>query len=141
MTSPVERTLAHAREELSLIVEKAERWQPFWVGSVTAATLEDGRTVDSGMLSQGGQRIDLFNCFDAVGVDPLGVVYWIQVCGDGEAAARIRKLRAHPVVARLCSRSEHRCEVWMWAKRGAAGKRKLWTLKRIRLEAEAEVTV
>jgi hypothetical protein len=77
-------------------------------------------------------RQDLFQFIDVLALGD-GQTFAIQTCsGEGGApAARRAKIEALPTLAEVI-RSGWSVEVWSWAKRGARGKRKLWTLKRER---------
>ena len=78
-------------------------------------------------IPQAKRRIDLFGCIDVVALDgnPLG----IQACAGSSHAARRAKAIAEPRL-QLWLDAGCRFEVWSWTKKGKAGKRKLWTLRR-----------
>lgn len=75
------------------------------------------------------KKYDLFGCIDYLALDSKTGVLGIQATTNAHAAARIQKCRA--TIPPLWFVGGNRLEVWDWAKRGPAGKRKLWTLKRI----------
>ena len=74
-------------------------------------------------------RQDLFGCIDLIVLDgePGGVI-GVQVTSGGAHAARVTKSLEEPRL-RTWLEAPARFEVWSFAKRGAAGKRKLWTLR------------
>lgn len=105
MTTPTQRTLAHARE-IGFQVQVVERW-----------------------CAYSRKRIDLFGVIDIVACrDGVGVI-GIQACAGGSHAARRKKSMAEPRLA-VWLASGGRFELWSWAKQGARGKRKVWTLRR-----------
>jgi hypothetical protein len=67
---------------------------------------------------------------DLVSLDGQPGVLAIQACADngGAVAERVRKIEAAPICGPWL-RAGNRIEVWGWGKRGAAGKRKVWTLR------------
>jgi len=77
-------------------------------------------------------RQDLFGFIDLVVLDERQGVLALQVTADngGAVAARQAKIAALPASAAWL-RVGGRIEVWGWGKKGAAGKRKLWTLRRV----------
>ena len=76
------------------------------------------------------KRYDLFGCIDILAIHPeLEVILGVQACTTGDAAKRTTKALAEPML-RTWLEAGGRFEVWGWAKRGPAGKRKLWTLSR-----------
>lgn len=93
------------------------------------------------------KRVDLFGCFDIVAITPsrdsvihqhspcvvatlgeMGHIIGIQVTTGTNHAARIAKIKAEP---RMAAWAKAGGLVWVWsfAKRGAQGKRKTWTLR------------
>lgn len=120
-TSPNARTLAECRKR-GWIAQTVERpWNPH-----TKVTL------------------DLFGVIDIVAIEPpndeiLGGprIIGIQACSGGRSgadgrgsdhAARRAKILAEPR-AKQWVEAGGRLELWSWSKRGAAGSRKLWTLR------------
>lgn len=74
---------------------------------------------------------DLFGFVDVVALDGARTVA-IQ-CTDGTSVAkRVAKMRGERAaeLERVIAAGWH-VEVWGWAKRGARGKRKMWTLREI----------
>lgn len=73
-------------------------------------------------------RQDLFGFCDVIAVEPgqPGVLL-VQACMVGDQSKRLAKVRTEPRV-RPCLDAQNRVAVFAWAKRGARGKRKLWTL-------------
>lgn len=91
-----------------------EKWQSFF-----------GRKSRKGTR---GVRVDLFNLWDLVAVKPgeKGVT-GVQCClGNGDKAAHIKKMIANPVL-KIWLDAGNPGIIHSWAKRGKAGKRKLWT--------------
>lgn len=104
--SPTQRALAFCRKE-GWTAQVVERWNPY-----------------------ARVRQDLFGVIDIVVLDgrpggPLGV----QVTSGSGHSARVKKAMAEPRLAAWLD-APARFEVWSYSKRGAAGKRKLWTLRR-----------
>ena len=122
MTSPTARTLARC-EKLGLRAGIVERYRSFVVGRAPT-----GET-----LSRGGKKSDLFGFIDVLAFGD-GATYAIQTTVTGSASKRRDKIEAECADALAeVLRAGWLVEVWGWAKRGAVGKRKLWTLKRERL--------
>jgi hypothetical protein len=78
---------------------------------------------------------DLFGVIDVIAVTPDGII-GIQATGDhgGDMQRRVRKIVAEPRA--LVWLGAARLAVWGWGKRGAVGKRKLWTLREIEITKE-----
>jgi len=115
--SPTQRALAYCREH-GWTAQVVEKWVP-----------------------QARRRIDLLGCIDMVVLDgqgggPLGV----QVCAGSSHAARREKALEEPRL-RAWLAAPARFEVWSWSKRGARGKRKLWTLRREGIAVESGPTI
>ncbi len=74
-------------------------------------------------------RVDLYGFIDILAVHPKGELLAIQTCSGegGDPAARVTKILANETARLLVLHMN--IEVWSWARRGKAGKRKLWTLK------------
>lgn len=110
-SSPTQRTLANLRGRgyHCEIVEKWNQWSR--------------------------QRHDLFNMFDILALAPDGTLVGVQTTTTNHAAERVAKLRANPLLEVWCKKNG--ALVHGWAKRGARGKRKLWTLMEVDL-AKAE---
>lgn len=110
-TSPTQRTLAKLKA-LGFTAGIVEKWNQF-------ARI----------------RQDLFGFCDIVAMrEGVGTVL-IQACAGASHAARRDKVLAEPRAA-IAAKCGNRIEVWSWAKRGARGDRKLWTLNREDLTAQ-----
>lgn len=72
------------------------------------------------------QRIDLFGVIDIVAITPAGILR-IQACVGGDHAKRMKKALDEPRLHEWLKHAQF--AVWSWAKQGARGKRKLWTLR------------
>lgn len=70
---------------------------------------------------------DLFGVIDIVAICPTGILGIQATTGDNHAA-RVAKIADEPRVAQWLT-AGGQLEVWSWAKRGARGARKLWTLR------------
>lgn len=138
-TSPTARTLKLLRD-LGARAGVVERWN-FRLMK---------RQGPGPVLAQLLRRVDLFGWIDVVAVIPHRVairapsdvggfnlwtgLYGIQCTDGSSASARVKKLseldddNAQALTDWLDVGG--RLEVWSWAKRGAAGKRKLWTPRR-----------
>ncbi len=73
------------------------------------------------------KTFDLFGCIDIVALTDDGIM-GIQATSGNNHAARVAKILAEPLALKWVKRGGQ-FEVWSWAKRGDAGKRKLWTLR------------
>ncbi len=75
---------------------------------------------------------DLFGVLDIVAIVPPtespGYILGIQVTSGPNHAARIAKIAAEPRATKWLE-AGGRIEVWSYSKRGARGKRKVWTLR------------
>lgn len=101
--TPTARTLAECRRR-GWIAQVVEKWNP-----------------------HARIRQDLFGCIDVLAIAPSGLL-GIQACAGASHAARRTKALAEPRL-RAWLDAGARFEVWSWAKRGARGKRKTWTLR------------
>lgn len=80
------------------------------------------------------QRKDLFGFGDIIVLDDQFGSLLVQACVTSSAPKRVCKILEECTEAAIDWLSAgNRIEVWGWAKRGAAGKRKLWTLKSYRI--------
>ena len=80
-----------------------------------------------------GKRYDLFGFIDVIACYP-NCIAGLQVTSTGNMGARIKKImEERPEEAKDFLNSTGKIEVWGWAKRGKAGKRKLWTPKVIEI--------
>ena len=107
--TPTQRTLAWCRKQGGLVAV-VERWNPHVK-----------------------IRQDLFGFADLLWVKG-NYTTLIQVTSADNSAKRISKIKAEPRAAEWASSFTRRIEVHGWSKKGAAGKRKLWTLRRQRME-------
>jgi hypothetical protein len=77
----------------------------------------------------------LFGFGDVIALDGKPGSLLIQACITGDAPKRAKKILEECTEAAIEWLSAgNRIQVWGWAKRGARGKRKLWTLKRYSIE-------
>lgn len=110
-SGPASRSLKHLRDN-GYTAQVVERWNQF-----------------------ARVRQDLFGCIDIVAIkSDLNGVYGVQTTSTGNMSARVEKIKQEPIM-RLWLEAGNTLVVHGWAKRGKAGKRKLWTLK------EREVTL
>jgi hypothetical protein len=70
---------------------------------------------------------DLFGVIDIVALAGPRII-GIQVTSGSNHAARIAKIAAEPRARAWCE-AGGKIEVWSWSKRGAKGKRKVWTMR------------
>jgi hypothetical protein len=104
-TSPTARSLAECRKR-GWVAQVVERYNPH------AHVLQD-----------------LFGCIDIVAITDKGIMAIQATGGDGGVhAARVAKVLAEPRAKKWID-AGGRFEVWSWAMRGAAGTRKMWTLR------------
>jgi hypothetical protein len=109
--SPTQRTLKEARLR-GYEVQVVERWNP-----------------------HAKVRVDLFGVIDLVaitaaeqlGCEPMRIL-GIQACAGGSHATRRAKILAEPR-AKQWIEAGGLLSIWSWAKQGARGKRKTWTLR------------
>lgn len=101
--SPTQRTLAELRKQgfTACVVEK---WNP-----------------------HAKIRQDLFSFIDIVAMKPFEPLLAVQATSTGNIASRLTKI-ADTALSQDWISTGNRLEVWGWAKRGARGKRKVWTL-------------
>ena len=108
--TPTQRSLKHVRD-LGWEAQVVEKWQVI------------------PKHPAGGVRIDLFGVIDILCLVPnRGGVTGIQTTSGSNSAARRAKIEAEPRMIRWC-RAGNSLEIHAWAKRGARGKRKLWTCR------------
>ena len=81
-------------------------------------------------------RQDLFGIIDIVGVHPVKKeVIGIQACTDTGGQASKNKMKAESNKnLKIWLDSGCKFQIWAWAKRGKANKRKLWTLREVEVE-------
>lgn len=81
------------------------------------------------------RRIDAFGFGDLLVLDGQPGALLIQATGEtasGNVSTRVTKIRTECAdAARAWLAAGNRIQVWGWGKRGAAGKRKLWTLREV----------
>jgi hypothetical protein len=106
-SSPTQRTLAECRR-LGYQAAIVERWNP-----------------------HAKIRSDLYQFVDVLALGD-GATYAIQTTSTPHLADRKAKIEGLPTLAAVLA-SGWLVECWGWAKRGARGKRRLWTLRRERL--------
>lgn len=104
-TSPTVRSLALLRER-GYIAEVVERWNPY-----------------------ARVRQDLFNCIDIVALRN-GELLGVQTTTTANMGARVGKVLAEPAMKAWVDAGGS-LVVHGWAKRGARGKPKVWTLKEV----------
>ena len=110
-TSPTQRTLAECRKRgwRACVVEK-------WI-------------------AQARRRIDVYGFGDVLALDGKPGSLLIQATTTANAPSRVTKIRGECAEAASdWLRAGNRIAVWGFARRGAAGKRKLWTLKEYPIE-------
>ena len=113
--SPTERTLKYLRNDLGMVAQVVERWNQF-----------------------SRVRQDVYGFGDILAHGEDRGVWLVQATSTGNMAARVRKIREEP---RSWSwlRSGGRIVVIGWAKRGARGKRKVWTPRLVEVLLTQEV--
>ncbi len=99
-TSPTQRTLARLKRD-GFTAGVVEKWIP-----------------------QTKRRLDFLGGIDIIAVGN-GSIVGIQCTSQSNASARVRKLCAEPRLKVWCDNGG-KLQVWGWAKKGPAGKRKLW---------------
>lgn len=82
-------------------------------------------------------RQDLFGFIDVLAITE-GLMLAVQATSTSNLSSRVEKTLASPNLPVLLSVPGVRVECWGWAKRGAVGKRKLWTLKKVEFRLSAE---
>ena len=80
-----------------------------------------------------GTRHDLFGLADVEAINATETLY-VQCCPASTLAKHCQKHLQEPRLRVLLACPTRHFEVWSWGKRGARGKRKLWTLRRHRAE-------
>jgi len=84
-------------------------------------------------------RQDFLGFADILAVEPgLVGVTAIQACTTGDQSKRLAKIALNLNVACWMA-AGNRVEVWGWAKRGARGKRKTWTLSKTAIPLRGEI--
>lgn len=105
----------------------AEAKRRGWTAQVVEQTIRipGGRTF----------KRDLLGCIDIIALTGAGIL-GIQVTSGSNSAARVAKILAEPRM-KLWLEAGARLAVWSYSKRGAKGKRKVWALREVEVEAEA----
>lgn len=104
------------------------------MGSPTSRTLQllkkEGWTcqVVEKWVPQAFKRIDLFGCIDLLAVKGK-VTLGIQATSSGNVSSRVSKSLDEPRL-QIWLGAGNKFEVWGWSKKGAKGKRKLWSVRR-----------
>lgn len=111
--------------------------------SPTARTLQHCKKIGwrAGVVEkwivQTKQRKDLYGFIDLIVLDDDTGCLGIQATATGSMSSRLHKSMEETEAAlRDWLSHDNRFEVWGWAKRGKVGKRKLWTLRRIKVELD-----
>lgn len=101
--TPTARTLAYLRNDLGMLAGIVEKWN-----------------------SYAKIRQDLFGFADLLACSPDRGIIAVQATSADNVSKRIDKIRAEPRADRWL---ESTGRIWVigWSKRGARGKRKLWT--------------
>jgi hypothetical protein len=79
-----------------------------------------------------GKKKDLFGFIDLLAMKG-DVLLGVQATSTSNLNARLKKSLSSPNLRRWLRIPGTRFECWGWAKRGARGQRKTWTLKRVEL--------
>lgn len=78
------------------------------------------------------RKSDLFGFIDIVALDGQQGVLGLQVTSSDHIAGRVDKIRGECAEAFAAwVAAGNRVAVWGWAKRGAAGRRKVWRLREV----------
>lgn len=113
--SPTERTLKYLRKDLGMTAEVVERFNSFTK-----------------------TRKDLYGFVDIVAIAEDRGIWFVQTTSTDHMSARVHKIRDLPE-SWIALRSGARILVIGWAKRGAKGKRKLWTPRIVEVLLTQEV--
>ena len=117
MTSATQRTLALLRADRK-IVQIVEHWNQF-----------------------AHRRIDLFGFIDIVALDAAAGLCWgVQCTTATNKSARLHKILGECYTTAVAwLECGNRIELVTWSKRGAAGKRKLWSPMRLQIATVGEL--
>lgn len=74
---------------------------------------------------------DFFGCVDLIAAHPQGGILAVQATTSSNLAARVTKAKGEPRLV-VWLRAGGRFEAWGWSERGARGRTKVWTVRRIR---------
>ena len=110
-TSPTQRTLKYYRD-LHWTCQVVEKWVPI-----------------------AKKRIDLFGCIDIIAIQQGAGIIGIQATSGTNQSQRRTKAMAEPEL-RTWLEAGGRFWVVSWSKKGAAGKRKLWTIRQEEITLE-----
>ena len=88
-------------------------------------------------IAQARKRIDVWGFGDVLVLDGQLGSLLIQATVTDSMSSRVKKIGDEcKDLAMAWLAAGNRIEVWGWAKRGAAGKRKLWTLRRVAITSD-----
>lgn len=104
--SPTQRSKAHAKK-MGYSVAIVEHWNPF-----------------------ARVRQDLFGFGDLLCMRPNAPLLLVQTTTTGNMSSRVNKIAELPASSHWLS-TGNQIEVWGWSMRGAKGKRKVWTIKKV----------
>lgn len=77
------------------------------------------------------RRVDLYGWIDIVALDGKPGVLGVQATSASNLSSRVQKICGECAeAAEEWLRAGNRAEVWAWSKKGPAGKRKVWVLRR-----------
>ena len=91
-------------------------------------------------IPQTRRRLDAFGFGDLLCCEPDFGIILAQACAGASHAARRTKILSEPRAAQWLA-ANGRIDVVSWSKRGARGKRKVWTCRREEITAEMLLTV
>lgn len=91
-------------------------------------------------IERAKKRLDLYGCIDVLAVRPGLPLLGIQSCANSSVAAHLEKIRnlegpSREAIAIWLDQGLG-LEVWGWAKKGPAGKRKTWQVRRVEVLPE-----
>lgn len=90
-------------------------------------------------IAQARKRVDLFGFGDVAALDGERGALLIQCTSTDSMSSRVKKIMDEcEDNAKAWLAAGNRIQVWGWAKRGAKGKRKLWTLRRIAIISDGK---
>jgi hypothetical protein len=116
VSSPTARTLAELRR-LGWTAQVVEHWNAY-----ARRRIDLGGGID--VVAWHGPNLSTF---------AHGGILGVQACAGASHAARRDKLLALPAMREWVA-AGGLLEIWSWAKQGARGKRKVWTLRRESLD-------
>jgi hypothetical protein len=127
-TTPTARSIAWLRKR-GMQADVVERWIPAAPEKCPACRQVKNR-----------KRRDHFGIADIVAYDRTYTT-WIQATSGTNVAARVKKLLGDRLLVerlRIWLNGRRLLEIHGWSKRGAAGKRKLWALRRVTIEVDPD---